>query len=315
MPTRSKLAQLLQAGIFLQTLLSSLWLVSLWHQSAVLALAGFALILASHSLFLAVEFLALWLLATRGLTLPAAPGEILRAWCKETLEALRTFYWRQPFRSRAQPDQLTHRKDGCGRRGVVLVHGFLCNRGFWNPWIRRLRESDHCFIAVNLEPVFGSIDQYGDTIDCAIRKVTSITGHPPVLIGHSMGGLAARAWLRARQDLACVDHVVTIAAPHQGTRIAQFSVVRNGRQMRIGSEWLAQLGEDESLMLRQLFTCWYSNCDNVVQPTQHATLPGADNRHVSGCAHVDLAFHAEVMDRTFEIIQRPCATEDLITQK
>ena len=35
---------------------------------------------------------------------------------------------------------------------VVLVHGYVCNRGFWAPWMARLRAQGHCVIAPNLEP-------------------------------------------------------------------------------------------------------------------------------------------------------------------
>ena len=39
---------------------------------------------------------------------------------------------------------------------VVLVHGFVCNRGFWLPWLRALRDRGLAYATVNLEPVFGS---------------------------------------------------------------------------------------------------------------------------------------------------------------
>ena len=54
-----------------------------------------------------------------------------------------------------------------GWPSVVLVHGFLCNRGFWTPWLPLLRERGHAFVAVDLEPPFGSIDDYAGTIDAA----------------------------------------------------------------------------------------------------------------------------------------------------
>ena len=42
------------------------------------------------------------------------------------------------------------------------------------------------------------------------------------------------------------------------------------------------------------FTCFYGHCDNIVFPASTATLPGADNRHVAGCAHVQMAHQDEV---------------------
>jgi len=40
-------------------------------------------------------------------------------------------------------------------------------------------------------------------------------------------------------------------------------------------------------------TCYYSHCDNIVFPASRATLEGADNRHLPGVAHVQMADHPE----------------------
>jgi hypothetical protein len=52
------------------------------------------------------------------------------------------------------------------------------------------------------------------------------------------------------------------------------------------------------------FTCWYSNCDNVVFPASTATLEGADNRLIAGAGHIDLAFRDDVMAHTFALAAR-----------
>jgi hypothetical protein len=55
------------------------------------------------------------------------------------------------------------------------------------------------------------------------------------------------------------------------------------------SRWLQTLAPRETAARRARFTCFYSHCDNIVFPPSTATLPGADNRHVPGHAHVHLA--------------------------
>ena len=129
-----------------------------------------------------------------------------------------------------------------------------------------------------------------------MQRVTAVTGMPPLLVCHSMGGLAARAWLHAMQGHDRVVHVVTIATPHHGTWLARFSQLTNGREMRQGSGWLSALERAEAGMPHHAFTCWYTDCDNIVFPVATATLPGADNRLLRGVAHVDLAFEREVME-------------------
>jgi len=307
MGPRSALARMQQVLVAALLATSVSWVAIFWRHSLALALTGGLLILISHSVFLAIEFFVLWRFGRRGISLPTRATEIFRAWWHETFDAIQTFYWRQPFRWRVYADNLTTGVAGHPRRGVVLVHGFVCNRGFWNPWMRRLRDQKQPFVAINLEPVFGSIERYVATIEDAVSRITDATGRPPVVVCHSMGGLAVRAWLRIGANLERVEHVFTIGTPHAGTWLARFSVTQNARQMQMNSEWLELQRRAESVSLAAKFTCWYSNCDNVVFPVQTATLPHAHNRLVRGAAHVDLAFHELVMADTLAFIARPLA--------
>ena len=252
-----------------------------------------------HACVLAFEFA--WLGRSRpGATLPRpAPRALIGAWWGEVLTGIRVFGWRQPFRSNAISDHVTGSE---GRRGVVLVHGFVCNRGLWNPWMHQLREADVPYVAINLEPVFGSIERYATLVDRAVQRLTAATGIAPVVVAHSMGGLAVRAWLRDPAHTPRVHSVLTIATPHAGTAMARFAFSENTRQMRPGSPWLQALQRVEANVPRPPFTCYFSHCDNIVFPASHAMLPGATNHHVPGIAHVHLAFHppilADVLSRT-----------------
>ncbi len=277
------------------------WLLYFWTDSHGQALVGFVAIVFGYAAFLAVEFVALKRVNRHQPGGAASWPQLARAWVGETVTAPQVFCWRQPFRSNQVPDNLT-RAGLHGRRGVVLVHGFVCNRGLWTPWLRRLRQQNHAFVAVNLEPVFGSIDQYVPIIEQAVRQVTQATGMPPLLLCHSMGGLAARAWLSAVQGDARICHVVTIGTPHAGTWLGQFSAVPNGLQMRLNSAWLQRLQASEPPEHYRRFTCWYSNCDNIVFPTATASLPGARNHLVPGVAHVMLATHPRVVRAVFDAL-------------
>ena len=302
MPSRSALARLQQATTLISLSAALAWLGWHWRDSPATALAGFVLIAFGYAIFLAVEFVSMRFVGGGDPAPRPTWGELGRAWVAETIAAPRVFCWRQPFRWREVPDHLATSPGQPPRRGVVLIHGFVCNRGFWTPWLKELRTRGHCFVAVNLEPVFGSIDDYVPTVEAAVDAVTHATGMTPVLVCHSMGGLAARAWLCARNGQDRVRHVVTIGSPHQGTWLAQFSHLRNGRQMQRRGEWLRCLQQQEAAGANARFTCWYTNCDNIVFPASTATLPGADNRLVRGVAHVELAFHPQVMRETLALI-------------
>ena len=274
------------------------WLLYFRSSAPVLAVAGFLAIVLGYAGFLAIEFIVLRVVSKRDPAPQPTWNELLGAWLGETVTAPQVFCWRQPFRANAIADQLSPPAAVQGRRGVVFVHGFFCNRGLWTPWMARLQGRGHAFMALSLEPLFGSIDDYAPQIEAAVEQITLATGLPPLLVCHSMGGLAARAWLKRMKAEARVHHVVTIGTPHRGTWLARFGHGHNSRQMRLLSDWQAQLDHAMPADRHTLFTCWYSNCDNIVFPASTATLPGADNRLVRGAAHVQLAFLPQVMDAT-----------------
>jgi len=289
----SVLARLQQMATIGLLLSAAAWFFAWWPEAPWLATAGAVLIPMGYALVLAAEFIIVRQVNRQDSCPQATWRQLFAAWLAETRVAPLVFCWRQPFRSNEVPDSLECEP---GRRGVVLIHGFVCNRGFWTPWLHQLNAQGHAFVAVNLEPVFGSIDDYAPIIDKAVREVTQSTGLSPILVCHSMGGLAARAWLRMSAGDTPVHHIITLGTPHRGTWLGRFSQVVNGKEMYLSSDWLRLLAEYEATRSAVPFTCWYSNCDNIVFPATTATLPGADNQFVEGVAHVQMAFHSVVME-------------------
>ena len=304
---------------------AAIWGLHFWPTSPWLAIAGSLVWLFGYAGILTLEFVALVLVNRSDPSPRASQQEVLRAWWSETCLTANVFCWRQPFRANEVPDQL-HGEHLPGQRGVVFIHGLICNRGFWTPWLKHLQDKGvhqrpHAFTAISLDPVFGSIDSYVDQIERAVVDVTKASGLPPILVCHSMGGLVARAWLNRQAGSCRVHHVVTIGTPHHGTWLARFAHGINGRQMREGSGWLRQLNgrspnsgtepqnEKTNVHGSELFTCWYSNCDNIVFPASNAKLTGADNRFVRGAAHLQLAFLPEVMKTTLDMIMKHPASD------
>jgi len=298
----ARLQQLTTLAILLATLLWALGWLRSGH--AGVAAVGAVFFVFGYVLVLGLEFILLYRVSRSGIAPRASAMRLARAWLGEVLTTPRVFFWRQPFRSRAQPDWLP--PEAIGRRGMVLVHGFACNRGFWNPWMRRLRELGVPHIAVDLEPVFGSIDAYPTLIDCAVQRLRALSGQLPLVVAHSMGGLAVRAWSAATAEGA--HHIVTIASPHGGTWLARYAIGRNAAEMRLDSQWLRRLAAREAesgAFDATRWTCFYSDCDNIVFPTTTATLPGADNRHIAGSAHMHLAFVPEVFAEVLRRLDEP----------
>ncbi len=266
----------------------------------VMAVAGALLIGFVHVPMLVVEFVVLFV-STRTSDAAFRPSlrETAAAFVAESLVLLRPFMVDMPMWRAAEPDVVPPEEvsAGAGRRGVVLVHGFMCNRALWNPWMRRLRAHGVPYVAVNLEPPLGSIDGHARVIGQAVERLHRATGLAPVIVCHSMGGVAARAWWRG-QPLDAVHAVVTVASPHAGSRAARWLhgvlPVTALVQLHPGSDWLRALAASETPDRRKRLVCFTGACDNVVLPASSALLDGADNRIVPACAHTQLLGHEDV---------------------
>jgi triacylglycerol lipase len=284
----------------LQRFISLAWVVALlgWLLSARVHGVGIgmavllALLLAGHALVLGFEFVLIALVNRHDPAPRATVAQLLRAWLAESLTAPLVFLWRQPWRSVQPVDHLP--ASAPGRTGVLFVHGFVCNRGLWRPWLQRLRQRDVPFVAVNLEPVFGSIDDYVAVIEAGVQRLHAATGRAPIVVAHSMGGLALRRWRAEAGNAARLGAVLTLGTPHHGTWLARWAFSANGVQMRRGGRWLKGLQALESAQGAADyagFTCFYSHCDNIVFPASTATLDGARNEHLTGVPHVHMAEH------------------------
>lgn len=218
----------------------------------------------------------------------------LSSWVQEVVASVQTFAWRQPWAHARWPDHLP--SDAQGRRGVLLVHGFVCNRGFWNPWMSALRAARVPHVAVSLEPPFGDIALQAQGLQEAWQRLVDATGTEPLLVGHSMGGLVIRHWLAGLPDAQALRHeVITIGSPHHGTALAVWAHSTAAQQMQLLSPFLRDLSARESEARRSRMTCYWSVCDNIVFPASTATLPGAHNIAVAGRPHVALAQDPDIL--------------------
>ena len=208
----------------------------------------------------------------------------------------------QPFeRCWLGPDRLT--KSSGTRLPLLLIHGYQCNRGFWF-WLRPRLETAGWMVAThNLEPVWADIDDYAQGIEQRIDEVLAATGAAQViLIGHSMGGLVLRAYLR-RHGRDKVARILTLGSPHQGTRLARLGIGRNARQMRIDSSWLAALARPGAVPLPPDAISIFSCHDNYVFPQRAcSTLAGAANVAIGGVSHLGMAFSSLVQEKLLEAL-------------
>jgi triacylglycerol esterase/lipase EstA (alpha/beta hydrolase family) len=150
-------------------------------------------------------------------------------------------------------------------------------------------------LALDLEPLFPSIDDYAPLIEKAVTQLCALTGTAQVvLVGHSMGGLAIRAWLRACGG-ARAAKIITLGTPHRGTQAPQWMRTPNGAQMAWDSAWLNDLAQSETPATRQRMHLAFTKHDNIVYPQREQLLEGAQSTEFSGIGHLQMCLDAAVI--------------------
>lgn len=225
--------------------------------------------------------------------------QALRLYAEEFASSMMTSSWYMPFHAFSRRD-LTHSR----ALPVLLIHGYGCNSGFWHKLSQRLSREGIGHRAIDLEPVFGGIDAFVPAIHAAVESYCLETGHDKlVIVAHSMGGLAVRAYL-STHGKARIAKLITLGTPHHGTGLAHFGKGENSRQMRwLGSaasgrpcDWLGDLMAKEDPGHFALFVSIYSHQDNIVAPQDSCCLPGARNIALHGIGHVALGMNRQVHD-------------------
>ncbi len=206
-----------------------------------------------------------------------------------------SYYMLNPIGLRIAPN-------ACGLP-VLLIHGYACNSGYWLPMSKLLKEAHISHYGIDLEPPGASIDDFVPQVRAAVERLRRETGSEQVIIlGHSMGGLVARAYLR-RHGHQHIARVITLGTPHHGTALAHLGPGSNAAQMRRDSEWLGSLAASEANTQRTLFSSIYSVHDNIIAPQDSSELPGARNLVFGAIGHVALGSHPEIMRCALREIQ------------
>lgn len=225
------------------------------------------------------------------------PAARLRLFLQEFSATLRCSSWSMlhPVGWRLQPQA----------RGlpVLLLHGYACNSGYWAQLSARLSAAGISHYAPDLEPLGAAIDDYVPQVQAAVEQLCAASGaQQVVIVGHSMGGLVARAWLR-RHGSARAAGVITLGTPHHGTGLARYGIGQNTRQMQPGHSWLVELAGAEAAAQRALLTSIFSHHDNLVAPQESGRLAGARNLEFGAIGHVALGRAAPVLDCVMAQIQ------------
>jgi pimeloyl-ACP methyl ester carboxylesterase len=180
---------------------------------------------------------------------------------------------------------------------VLLLHGVLCNAGVWLPLARHLAARGIGPVyALSYGPPLASIDLFADQAAAKIAAIVAATGaRDVVVVGHSMGGLVARACAR-RHGAQRIRRIVTLGTPHHGSVVAYTFPGVSLSQLRPGSAWLAALNAVPEAGSPPIVSLW-SWHDTMVAPQTSSVLEGARNVALRGVGHNALLADPQVMQR------------------
>jgi triacylglycerol lipase len=250
------------------------------------ALVFIGVVLAAHAAFVAATFVVT---RRHALKTESAHGSLVAVFWHEWLTHLLLFGVIQPFdRAWMGGDTATP-----GSVPVLLVHGYMCNRGTW-WWIAgKLKAAGLAVATVNLEPPGGDIEGFAEQLHARIEALCAETQTVEVaLVAHSMGGLVARAYLR-RHGGARIAKLVTLGSPHHGTWIAYYGWGEDARQMQPDNAWLRDLAQVEPGV--PTLSIW-SATDNFIAPQDSSRLAGAREQIVPALGHLAMLLSPLVLE-------------------
>lgn len=220
----------------------------------------------------------------------------VRAAVNESIALARTAAW--PL-SRLRP--LPREAARPGQPRVVLVHGYLGRPD-------SLRNLSRSLLVAGLPtPVFAtypsatsSIEQIVASIAATVRPLAQ--DGPVDLVGHSLGSVACRAWLKHGDGARYVRRFVAIGGPHAGTAWWRFTPPWLHATLRPGGPWPQRLNRGPEPVPTTVVRARY---DRQVLPPERASIPGAVEVVVEDVGHNGLLWSRAAHDAVVAALTGP----------
>lgn len=195
---------------------------------------------------------------------------------------LRPFGW-------AQPKLPT--TESSARPPIILLHGLFQNRSclFWLQ--HRLRAAGYQQVISINTPPWRDMETLTESLTKTVDELRiKLKVEKVVLIGHSMGGMIARNYVQNRGGAAYTQGMITLGAPHHGSKLAPFALSAMGKTLLPGSAFLRQFNSVTWPNETQAVSI-YTRYDNVVLPAESGKMDGAQSIELDGMGHTSLLFH------------------------
>lgn len=183
---------------------------------------------------------------------------------------------------------------------IILLHGVVDNRTIFTVLRRGLRKRGFGrVVCLNYSMLTEDIRDVAFRLSELIEAVVKETGYERVhVIGHSMGGLVGRYYVQRMNGDRRVHTLVTLGSPHSGTAPARLVPHPIARQMRPGSDVIAEFDSPAPGCGTRFLAMW-SDLDQLVIPKRNARVVHPDlnarNVFVRGVGHMSLPVDGRVV--------------------
>ena len=186
---------------------------------------------------------------------------------------------------------------------VVLVHGYNGSPSGFTTMAARLRAKKHTVVIAKLP---GNDNVVNAKV---IRDIVAARAWKKVaIVGHSMGGLSSRQYIRFNGGRKVATVYVSLGSPQQGLPVACLAPVGNGGQMCPDSTFLTKLNTGDETPGPTAYTSVFSTTDGLVPVDASLLGDGACDVEVTGPTHQQLLTDAAVFRIVLNAIDgKPCA--------
>jgi triacylglycerol lipase len=186
---------------------------------------------------------------------------------------------------------------------VILIHGLYHNASAWIFYRWWLKRSGFANVyAFNYNSWRYTFWEIFHKLDSWVSEISAYFPEGPILlVGHSLGGLLAKAYVgKDGPPGSKVTGVITLGSPHKGSKLAVFGMGKLARSLAYNSSLMQGL-EGIKMPLETFCVSLYSPVDNLVLPIDSLKAPpGWREERTHPICHVSMLYHRPTFRRVLK---------------